>query len=174
MDYQVESEIVEPKIVLVAPKEIRNKCLYELHQNRTAEHLGRDKTLDSVKRRFYWHGISKDIAIWVRKCSACASCKRGSAVGKVRLQQSQVGYRLDRIAVDLAGSCPITENGNEYIIVVQYYFTKWIEAYSTPNHTALTVGDKLTSGFFCLFGVPTQLHLDQDMLSYLCSLPFWY
>lgn len=174
--HQVESEIGEPKLVLVAPKEVRNQIFHELHENRTAGHLGRDKTLDSVKRRFYWPGISKDIASWVRECSACARCKSGPGVGKAPLKQSQVGYPLDRIAVDIVGPCPVTEDGNEYIIVVQDYFTKWVEAYSTPNHTALTVGDKLATEFFCRFGVPTQLHSDQgrefesDLFSYLCSL----
>lgn len=59
------------------------------------------------------------------------------------------------------GLCPITDNGNEYIIVLSDYFSKWVEAYAVPNHTTLTVADKIVTVFFCRFGTPKQIHSDQ-------------
>ena len=174
--YCVETEIWESKLVLVAPKEVRNKIFSELHEKRTAGHMGRDKTIDSIKKRFYWPGMSSDIACWVRQCSACARCKPGPGVGKAPLQQSLVGSPLDRIGVDIVGPCPVTQDGNEYMIVIQDYFTKWVEVYATPNHTALTVADKLATEFLCRFGMPISLHSDQgrefesELFGHLCSL----
>jgi hypothetical protein len=46
------------------------------------------------------------------------------------------------LEIDIVGPCPITENNNEYIIVMVDYYTKWTEAFSVPNRTALTVADK--------------------------------
>lgn len=40
-------------------------------------------------------------------------------------------------------------NGNEYIIVLSDYFSNWVEAYAVPNHTTLTVADKIVTVFFC-------------------------
>ena len=174
--YQFLTETGEVKLVLVAPREIREKIFHELHENRTAGHMGRDKTIDSVKRRFYWPGMSSDIASWVKQCNSCARCKPGPGIGKAPLQQSLVGAPLDRIAIDIVGPCPVTRDGNEYMIVVQDYFTKWTEVYPSIRHNALIVGDKLATEFFCRFGVPNQIHSDQgrefesELFAHLCSL----
>lgn len=47
------------------------------------------------------------------------------------------------------GLLPQTTDGNEYIMVVADYFTKWTEAYALPEHLALTVADKLVNEFIC-------------------------
>ena len=131
------------------------------HNQLISGHLGRERTLQSIKNRFYWPGITSDVSSWVRNCSVCAQAKHGPGLGRFPLQQSQVGCTLDRIGIDIVGPNPETENGNEFIIVVQDYFTKWCEAYAVPNHNALTVADKLVTQFFCRFGIPQQIHSDQ-------------
>ncbi|CAG2249684.1 Retrovirus-related Pol polyprotein from transposon 17.6 [Mytilus edulis] len=166
----------EPQIVLSSPKEVRSEIFKELHCKRTAGHLGRDKTLQSVKRRFFWPGMSKDIASWCKECDQCARGKPGPGLGRAPLQQSAVGSPFDRIGVDIMGPCPVTKDGNEYIIVLSDYFTKWVEAFSVVNHTALTVADKLVTEVMCRFGVPTSIHSDQgrefesDLFKYVCQL----
>ncbi|CAG2226544.1 unnamed protein product [Mytilus edulis] len=88
-------------LVLVVPKELRVKIMRELHNNRIAGHLGRDRTLESIRRRFYWPGMSSDVGSWVKECSICARAKRGPGLGRYPLQQSQVGFPLDRIGIDI-------------------------------------------------------------------------
>ncbi|KAK3088175.1 hypothetical protein FSP39_015678 [Pinctada imbricata] len=76
---------------------------------------------------------------------------------------------------DVHRPCPKTENGNEYIIVVSDYFTKWVEAYAVQDHTALTVADKLCTEFISRFGTPIQIHTDQgrefesELFSQMCK-----
>ena len=41
------------------------------------------------------------------------------------------------------------------------YFTKWLEAYSLPNHEAATVAEVLVRDFFIRVGVLDELHSDQ-------------
>ena len=57
--------------------------------------------------------------------------------------------------------CPQSDSGNRYVVVVCDYFTKWVEAYPVPNHTALTVADKLVTKFISRFGIPLEIHTDQ-------------
>ena len=52
-------------------------------------------------------------------------------------------------------------NGNEYILVIRDYFTKWMEAYAIPDQQAETVATKVVQEFVCRFGVPLELHSDQ-------------
>ena len=56
---------------------------------------------------------------------------------------------LERIAMDILGPLPLTENGNKYILVVGDYFTKWKEAYPMKNMEATTVARLLVHEFIC-------------------------
>ena len=68
---------------------------------------------------------------------------------------------MERMAVDLMGPLPKTENGNLYIAVVVDYFTKWAEAFALPNKQSQTVAEALVTGVICRLGAPHRLHSDQ-------------
>ncbi|GFW93188.1 hypothetical protein TNCV_3333481 [Trichonephila clavipes] len=55
---------------------------------------------------------------------------------------------------------PRSSDGNNNILVVMDYFTKWPEAYPIPDREA-TVADVLVQHWMSRFGVPLQLHSDQ-------------
>ncbi|CAC5369122.1 unnamed protein product [Mytilus coruscus] len=67
--YKQYEKSSQNSLVLVVPKELRVKIMRELHNNRIAGHLGRDRTLESIRRRFYWPGMSSDVGSWVKECS---------------------------------------------------------------------------------------------------------
>ncbi|GFX74375.1 retrovirus-related Pol polyprotein from transposon 412 [Trichonephila clavipes] len=56
---------------------------------------------------------------------------------------------------------PRSSDGNNNILVVMDYFTKWPEAYPIPGQEASTVAEDLTQPWISRFGVPLQLHSDQ-------------
>jgi hypothetical protein len=94
--------------------------------------------------------VCSDIKRWCRQCDSCARAKAGPGVGKSPLHQSVTGAPLNRIAVDIVSPLPQTADGNEYLVGPCDYFTKWVEAYAVPDHTALTVGDKIVNEFMFL------------------------
>lgn len=63
------------------------------------------------------------------------------------MRHVQVSAPLDAIAIDIMGYLPVTENGNQYIMVVDGYFSKWSEAYVLLIHAAQIVADKLVTEF---------------------------
>lgn len=73
----------------------------------------------------------------------------------------RVGVPMERIAIDLMGPMNETERYNRYILVVQDYFTKWVEAYPLPDEQAVTVAEVLVAQWVCRFGAPQVLHSDQ-------------
>ena len=89
--YLFECENGDMNVLLIAPSEIRKQIMQHLHNARTAGHLGRDKTINSVKKRFFWSGMTSDISQWCKACNSCAMAKSGPGLGKFPLQQSKVG-----------------------------------------------------------------------------------
>jgi len=48
-------------VALVVPDTVRKKIFEDLHTNRISGHFGRDKTIEAVRRRFYWPGMTECI-----------------------------------------------------------------------------------------------------------------
>ena len=55
---------------------------------------------------------------------------------------------------------PKTTHGNKHILVVDH-FTKWCEAFATPDQKVSTVAPLLINRIFSRFGLPAILHSDQ-------------
>ena len=70
---------------IVLPKEMRNLVLKELHDSPTRGHLGVKKTIQRVKLRFFWYGLSKDVEKWCKRCDICASRKMPSKKPKLSM-----------------------------------------------------------------------------------------
>ncbi|XP_071949117.1 uncharacterized protein [Antedon mediterranea] len=65
----------EPIEQLVVPYPCRNSVLKVSHDIPLAGHLGRKKTLDRIKQRFFWPGIRKDVTEY---CNTCENCQKTS------------------------------------------------------------------------------------------------
>ena len=63
--------------------------------------------------------------------------------------------------MDYMGPLPEIGRGNKHILVVVAHFTKWCEAFATPDQKASTVAPLLVSRIFSRFGPPAVLHSDQ-------------
>ena len=96
-----------------------------------------------------------------RACDVCASRQQPYRKAKAPMKQYNVGYPLERIAIDIMGPLPITSNKATYLLVVSCYFTKWLDAIPISTIDARTVATKLIEKFISVFGVPMQLHSNQ-------------
>ena len=70
-----------------------------------------------------------------------------------------VGKPWEMVAADVL-EVPVSSNNNCYLLVVQDYFTKWVEVVSMPNQTATRISSALTKIFYS-FGIPVVFHSDQ-------------
>ncbi|SRR6266542_356649 len=70
---------------------------------------------------------------------------------------------FDQWEVDVIGLLPITPKGNQYIIVVVEYLSKWQEVKTISNANALTISNFLYQDIICHFGCFTHLHTDKEI-----------
>ena len=60
---------------LVFPQEMQQKTLQENHDVLTIEDVGIQRTVDLVKRTYWWRGLCSDAACYVRSCPVCQRMK---------------------------------------------------------------------------------------------------
>ena len=77
------------------------------------------------------------------------------------MQHYIVGAPWERMAVDILGPLPCSNNNNRYLMVVQDNFTKWTEAIPIRDMEAVSVAEKYIERVVSIFGVPLSLHSDQ-------------
>ncbi|GFU90926.1 retrovirus-related Pol polyprotein from transposon 412 [Trichonephila clavipes] len=107
--------------------------LKELHGSPTGGHFGVMKTLQKVRERFYWNNVRSDVGKCCRTCDPCASRKGPRKRTRGRLKLYNVGAPFERIVFGILGPLSRLSDGNNNILVVMDYFTKWPEAYPIPN-----------------------------------------
>ena len=150
-----------PNYVIVVPKALRETILHAVHDNPFAGHLGIARTEERVRKRFYWPAIRFDVEKHVKQCATCAHHTSPVNLNRAPLGNIAVGEPFTFWAMDFMGPLPETSKGNKHILVVVDHFTKWCEAFATPDQKASTVAPLLISKIFSRFGPPAVLHSDQ-------------
>ena len=150
----------DAEYLFLMPAVLRKEAFRQLHENVTGGHLGRRKTYDKIRKRFYWCCMHKDVSYWCRICSTCGSRKMPHRNAKAPMRQYNVGYPMERIGLDICGPFPVSKKGHKYLMVVSCYFTKWIDAIPLKSQEAKYVATKLVNRFISIYGVPLQLHTD--------------
>ena len=91
---------------LVLPSPCWRTVLEVAHQIPLAGHLGKTKTADQVRQRFYWPSLFKDVEEFCRSCGECQKCstRRGPQAPMVPLPVMEEPF--ERIAM-LLGPCHV-------------------------------------------------------------------
>ncbi|CAL9692088.1 unnamed protein product [Knipowitschia caucasica] len=82
---------------------------------------------------------------------------------------------FQRVAADIL-ELPVTSRGNRYVLVVEDYFTKFVNMYAIADQRATTVAECLFNNFILEHGVMETLHTDMgrqfesDVVRQLCTL----
>ena len=148
--------------VIVLPPPLRGEALGWLHDHFSAGHLGFDKTLRKVQRRFFWPRMFTEIEKYTKSCVSCARIKT-PPLRRLALHTaySQATRPLERLIIDFVGPIsPAARDGSTVVLVVTDAFSKFAEAYALPNQQKEVVAETLVNQFFCRYGAPDEIHSD--------------
>lgn len=146
---------------IVVPKEFSRQIMEEAHDSASGGHFGMNKTLEKIRKRFYWATCKNDVENWCRSCKICVARRGPSGKGKSPLQVFDSGSPFERVQMDILGPLPTTTTGNRYLLVVIDCFTKWVEAFPLKNFKTRTIADIFVKQFISRHGVPLEVHTDQ-------------
>ena len=159
---KVSADSEEFRYQIVLPTDLRKKCFFLLHNTVAGAHLEVQKTLGKIKKRLHWYNLRNDIEHWCKVCDICASRKQPPRKVKAPMKQYNVGYPLERIAIDIMGPLPVASATKaRFLLIVSCYFTKWLLSIPICSTDAKTIATKLIERFISIFGVPSYLHSDQ-------------
>ncbi|MGQ2964103.1 MAG: integrase [Agrobacterium sp.] len=117
------------KGTIIVPNDIqlREHILHEMHDAKYAGHVGITKTLERVRRVFWWKTMRADVRHYVTNCDACQRNKASRQVpGGLLNPLSIPGYRWESVTMDLVVKLPVGVHGYDSICVVVDRLSKMV------------------------------------------------
>ncbi len=145
--------------------ELRERLLFEAHDARVSGHLGRDKTLEKLKRQFFWPRMGREVQYYTSTCPVCQKTKPSSQKPIGLLNPLPVpGKKWEQVSLDLITQLPKSKGaGNDAIVVFVDCLTKMVRA--VPAKTSVTaegMAELFFEHVFRHFGLPKVLVSDRD------------
>ena len=169
--YRVVQDHAEGELwQVVLPECERTGVLAQLHD--AMGHQGLERTLQLLRLRVYWPGMTADTEAYIKDCQRChlnRPSRRALLLGHLMARRPLEVLGIDFTKLDRSRS------GKEQVLVMQDIFTKFVQAVPTNDQTAPTVAKALTRHWFQLLGVPERIHSDQgrdfesELVAVLCN-----
>ena len=107
------------KVYVPKDMELRRQLVELHHDTAVAGHPGRWKTLELVSRNYWWPGMSRYIASYIKGCDRCNRTKTFPAKPVGKLVPNQIPKDIwEIITVDLITGLPESEGYNAIMVVV--------------------------------------------------------
>ena len=157
---------------LIVPNKYREVALKFVHDK--MGHLGRDRTLELLRERYYWPGMQQAVVNYITKCGRCLR-RKDLYPQRAMLVNTETTQPMKLVCTDFL-KLEKSKGGIENVLVVTDHFTKYAQAYPTTNQTARTTAKALFERFFVHYGFPSRIHSDQGrnfeskLIEELCQL----
>ena len=126
---------------LVLPWYKQTSVVQDVH--RQSSHLGIQKCLATLKRKFYWPRMEETVNLVVNACELCSREKNKCSRDKAPISGTITGQPFERIAIDISGPFNITARGNRYLLGIIDHFSKFCSLISIKDTSAKTVAQAL-------------------------------
>ena len=137
---------------IIVPRSLQKKALKIAH----AGHPGESTMKSIMRENIWWHGMSTDIANWVRQCQGCVMVARPEKPVPMRRTLLPVAP-WEALAIDYNGKH--SECGDRMIVVLVDYFTRLVVA-NFIKSTDISSLTKFLDETFATYGFPGSIRSD--------------
>lgn len=139
-------------------------------------HSGQKKLYAKLRSNYYWKGMTRDIAKFVKNCNKCQvnKVRPGSKEPLVLTPTPQRPF--DIVVVDTIGPLQKSYQGNSYAVTMVCDLTKYLVVSPIPNKEAKTVARAIFNDFILVYGPMRQMTTDMgteyknEVIAELCEL----
>lgn len=143
------------------PFRLRQNTISRSHDSPITAHGGMSKTLDLLRRYFFWPGMVKDVRNYVRECEICKSTKAPNCVLKPPIGAPAISLRpFQRLYIDLLGPYPRSKDGHIGLLIVLDHLTKIHWLCPLKKFTSNLIQNFLQKDIFHVYGVPESIISD--------------
>lgn len=160
MLYRLHPDTEVDDAQLVVPCHEWQNVLGAYHDDPLAGHYGAERTFKKIANRYYWSGMRRYIASYVRNCLECQRYKPSNQKPAGLLQTTSMSQRFEVVSFDLFGPLPSTEDGKTWILIVEDVASRWVELFALSSATAENCAVTLINEVFLRYGVPRRLISD--------------
>ena len=155
--YYISNVNDNPTLRTYIPYHIKHALIKQYHDDNG--HLGIDRVFDSLRLKYYWPNMYKDLYDYVNNCVTCKTISLKKI--KPPLQDTDIPpYPFAKIGLDLSGPYPKSLAGNKYIIGFVDWYSGWCEAFAVSDKTADNVAHLLIDEIILRFGTPLEIVTD--------------
>jgi len=143
---------------IVVPTHATGDLIDEYH----SEHWGRDTTIKTIRRLYWWPTMSTDIQHHLRSCAQCQVHDPGGSTAKSPLRNLEAIQPFEVVEMDVVGPIyPVSSKGSKYVISATDVFTRWCETSPTSSSGTSDVLAFVTEKIFNRFGLPLCVLTDR-------------
>ncbi|KAI9552203.1 hypothetical protein GHT06_022542 [Daphnia sinensis] len=159
---------------VVVPLSLRKPLLQEYHDSPLSGHLAYQRTILRLRDKYYWPTMLPDVKEYCLACEPCALQRRSNL--RAFLNPLDITSKpFELLGLDFLGPIqPHSLQGNNHVLVITDYFTKWVEVIALPDQTALTTSQALMDKVVLYHGPPKAIVTDRgsnftsELFSSLC------
>ena len=128
-------------------------------------HPGRDRTIESIKQHFYWHGLTADVDKIVKECPTCQRCKRtNKKYGKLPPKVAET-KPWEHLCVDLIGPYTVQREGKKPLklqcLTMIDPATGWFEIIEYKDKTPNTIANLVEQEWLTRYPNPDIITFDK-------------
>lgn len=146
---------------LYVPEGLRETLIKNNHDQPNCAHGGVYKTVDRIRRFYYWPHMYNEIKTFITNCEVCKTTKHTTKITRPPMGNFTPVERIFQwLYIDFIGPLPRSRNGHIGILVVLDKLSKFTFLFPVRNFKTASVIKLLQENVFSLVGVPEVIHSD--------------
>lgn len=139
-------------------------------------HPGHRKMYANIRDRYFWKGMTKDIAKFIEKCEVCKTSKILKRTKEEMIVTPTPQKPFDLVIIDTVE--PVTQNDGSKLSIVTIIcdLTKYLVCAPVPDKPAKNVARAIFENFILIYGPMKEIRSDRgteyvnSVMEELCSL----
>lgn len=143
------------------PEELRTQVIANAHEPPASAHGSIDKTIELVRRYYYWPGLAKDVRAYVLSCTTCKETKASCHTLRPPMGKAFVAERpFQNLYIDLLGPYPRSKSGHTTILIILDQASKFVWLKPLKKATSKNIVQFLEAEIFHFAGAPESILTD--------------